>query len=74
MSDYIQWMVLFSLVMVEGTGAQMAGYLLGYELAYGKWWRGDLIVGHFPFGGWITDKQWYLNEVKIVGFFYLIYD
>ena len=51
--------------MEEGKYAQMAGYLSWWELSLGKWWRSTIKVdGKYPYGGYLSDKKWYLNEVR----------
>ena len=29
-----------------------------------KWWRGDLVLGNYPYGGYLSDKKWHLNEAS----------
>ena len=53
-------------VIGEGTHAYMGGSLLPFELAMGRWYRSqEKMAGDYPFGGYLTNKKWHLNEVKI---------
>ena len=38
----------------------------------GKWWKGNLLLGNYPYVGFLSDKKWYLNEV-VDKFSYIIY-
>ena len=62
-------------VMGAGTHAWMTGVLSPYELDMGKkhhpdgnrtngWYRSkDKVAGINPYGGYLTNKKWHLNEV-----------
>ena len=62
-------------VMGAGTHAWMGGSLDPYDLAMGKkhhpegngtygWYRSkEKVAGHYPYGGYLTNKKWHLNEV-----------
>ena len=53
-------------VIREGTHAYMGGSLLPFELAMGRWYRSqEKVAGDYPFGGYLTNKKWHLNEVMI---------
>ena len=53
-------------IHLEGTHGYVYSYLLPEELETGKWWRStEHIPGLSPYGGWITRKNWYLNEVLL---------
>ena len=53
-------------VIGAGTHAYMAGSLLPHHLAMGRWYRSkENLAGHNPYGGYLTNKKWHLNEVKI---------
>ena len=53
-------------VMGAGTHAMMAGSMPPYYLAMGKWHRSkDKLAGNNPYSGYLTNKKWYLNEVKV---------
>ena len=50
-------------VMGKGTHAYMLGSLMPYELAMGRWHRSkEKLAGDHPYAGYLTDKQWHLNE------------
>ena len=51
-------------VIDGGTHAYMTGYLASYELDMGKWHRSNKkVAGLYPYGGYLTNKKWHLNEV-----------
>ena len=53
-------------VIGAGTHAWMGSSLLSYKLALGKWHRSqETLAGDYPFGGYLTNKKWPLNEVNI---------
>ena len=55
---------LYYNVIEKGTHAYVHHYLYPIELSMGRWWRStEHIPGMYPYGGWITRKNWYLNEV-----------
>ena len=50
-------------VMGAGTHAQLQGQLWPDELAMGRWHRSkEKLAGDHPYAGYLTDKQWHLNE------------
>ena len=32
--------------------------------SFGRWWRGNSVLGHYPHGGYLSDKKWHLNEAS----------
>ena len=53
-------------VIGEGTHAFMGGYLSPIELAFGRWYRSEeRVSGFYPLNGYLSDKKWYLNEVRV---------
>ena len=49
----------------KGTHANVYSYLYPEELVMGKWWRSTEHIPYiFPYGGWPTKINWYLNEVQ----------
>ena len=47
----------------EGTSVVEIGYLLDYELEYGKWHRSsDRKGGELPYGSYMMNKKWSLEE------------
>ena len=64
-------------VIGSGTHAFMGGHLHPYYLALGKkhhpdgnrtngWYRSkEKLAGKYPYGGYLTNKKWNLNEVKV---------
>ena len=52
---------------VNGTGthAFMGGHLHPYYLARARWHRSkEKLAGKYPYGGYLTNKKWHLNEVN----------
>ena len=53
-------------VMGKGTHATMAADLAPYELSMGRWYRSnEKVAGKYPYGGYLTNKKWHLNEVNV---------
>ena len=53
-------------VIGNGTHAKMAAALFPNELAMGRWHRSkERVAGKYPYGGFLTNKKWNLNEVKV---------
>ena len=51
-------------VIGAGTHAYMGGALADYELSLGNWSRSkEKLSGWNPYGGYLTNKKWHLNEV-----------
>ena len=51
-------------VIGAGTHALMGPYVGGRERAMGRWYRSEeRVSGVFPYGGYLTNKKWHLNEV-----------
>ena len=51
-------------VIGAGTHALMTYSLAPYELAMGRWHRSkEKVAGFYPYGGYLTNKKWHLNEV-----------
>ena len=63
-------------VMGSGTHAYMAGMLSTYVRNLGRWHRSKKkLSGEHPFGGYLTNKNWHLNEVKYPNnYFVYIFD
>ena len=56
----------------KGTHANVYSYLQPHELKMGKWWRStEHIPGIYPYFGYITRVNWYLNEVIFAIFFFM---
>ena len=54
-------------VIGNGTHAYMIGDLYPYYLAMGRWHRSkEKLAGHHPYGGYLTNKKWHLNEVMSI--------
>ena len=61
-------------VIGAGTHAMMTAYLDQWELAFGEnkeinsgrgWYRSkEKVAGKYPYGGYLTNKKWHLNEVN----------
>ena len=53
-------------VIGAGTHAQVSTSVAQYELAMGKWHRSkEKVAGKYPYGGYLTNKKWHLNEVNV---------
>ena len=53
-------------VMGAGTHAYMSAYLEPTWLDMGRWHRSkEKLAGNNPFAGYLTNKKWNLNEVKL---------
>ena len=60
-------------VIGAGTHAYMGSYIGPWELSLGEneeinsgrgWYRSkEKVAGRFPYGGYLTNKKWHLNEV-----------
>ena len=51
-------------VIGAGTHAYMIGYLSGWEMSLGRWYRSkEKVAGKNPYAGYLTNKKWHLNEV-----------
>ena len=52
-------------VIGAGTHAWMGGDLSNpWALSLGRWYRSkEKVSGIFPYGGYLTNKKWHLNEV-----------
>ena len=59
------WTLTEDGIIKNGTHAFMYSFLSEWHKGLGKWWRGDLVLGNFPYGGYLSDKNWYLNEEDI---------
>ena len=53
-------------IIGNGTHAYMSSYQSQWEKSLGRWWQGDLVLGNFPYGGYLSDKKWYLNEAFVI--------
>ena len=49
-------------IIGNGTHAIMIYGLGPMEKSFGRWWKGNLVLGNFPYGGYLSDKKWHLNE------------
>ena len=51
-------------IIGNGTHAKW-DFALGYgEKSLGRWWRGNLVQGDYPYAGYLSDKKWHLNEAS----------
>ena len=60
-------------VIGKGTHAQMTSFLTPWDLYLGEnkeinsgrgWYRSkEKVAGKYPYGGYLTNKKWHLNEV-----------
>ena len=58
----------------KGTHAIIERYLTQEDLEFWNWWRSsESIPGPIPYSGWITRRNWYLNEVifAIISFLFM---
>ena len=53
-------------VIGAGTHAFMGGVLSSDYLDMGRWHQSkEKVSGHNPYAGYLTNKKWHLNEVKV---------
>ena len=51
-------------VIGNGTHTYMGGTLNWWYFSMGRWYRSkEKVDGKFPYGGYLTNKKWHLNEV-----------
>ena len=58
--EYDQWTVEF--VIEKGTHTFLGSYLTAWEKTLGRYWKGEKLEGDYPYGGYLSDKNWHLNE------------
>ena len=51
-------------IIGNGTHAQMSYALEPREKSLGRWWKGNLVQGDYPYAGYLSDKKWDLNEAS----------
>ena len=51
-------------IIGNGTHAMMLYGLIPSYKSFGRWWKGNLVMGNFPYGGYLSDKKWHLNEAS----------
>ena len=51
-------------IIGNGTHAIMSFTIMGKWKSLGRWWRGNLVLGNYPYGGYLSDKKWHLNEAS----------
>ena len=60
-------------IIGNGTHAQMSYALEPREKSLGRWWKGNLVMGDYPYTGYLSDKKWHLNEATdIFSFIFLL--
>ena len=42
----------------------MSHMLSAWRASLGRWWKGNLVLGNYPYGGYLSDKKWHLNEAS----------
>ena len=58
------WKLIEHGIIENGTHASMYYGLDSWKKSLGRWWRGNLVLGNFPYGGYLSDKKWHLNEAS----------
>ena len=58
------WHLIEDGIIGNGTHAQMSYSLTPYEKSLGRWWKGNLVQGDYPYAGYLSDKKWHLNEAS----------
>ena len=63
--DYVHFYNITEHDVIEaGTHAFLGDSLTWDELEFGKWHRSkEKVAGLYPYGGYLTNKKWHLNEV-----------
>ena len=51
-------------VIGKGTYVRMDYSLSSWEKSLGRWWKGNLVQGDYPYAGYLSDKKWHLNEAS----------
>ena len=51
-------------IIGNGTHAIYSFGLNPREKSLGRWWRGYLVLGDYPYSGYLSDKKWHLNEAS----------
>ena len=51
-------------IIGNGTHAIMSFFISGNQKK--KWWKGNLVHGNYPYGGYLSDKKWHLNEASVI--------
>ena len=51
-------------IIGNGTHAKWDYALDPWEKSLGRWWKGNLVTGNFPYAGYLSDKKWHLNEAS----------
>ena len=51
-------------IIGNGTHALMTFSLTPWEKSLGRWWEGNLVIGDYPYAGYLSDKKWQLNEAS----------
>ena len=51
-------------IIGNGTHARMGYGVNSWEISLGKWWKGNLVLGDYPYAGYLSDKKWHLNEAS----------
>ena len=49
-------------IIGNGTHGFMTYGLNPWSKSLGRWWKGNLVLGNLPYGGYLSDKKWLLNE------------
>ena len=58
--DYADYFDLIEQGIIgNGTHAYIS---YGLRESPGKWWQGNMVLGNYPYGGYLSDKKWHLNE------------
>ena len=60
-------------IIGNGTHARMTHVLNPWQKSLGRWWKGNLVMGDYPYAGYLSDKKWHLNEATdIFSFVFLL--
>ena len=51
-------------IIGNGTHAKATFVLDQWEKSLGRWWKGNLVQGDYPYAGYLSDKKWHLNEAS----------
>ena len=49
-------------IIGNGTHVYISYRLTRRAKSLGRWWRGNVVQGNFPYSGYLSDKKWHLNE------------
>ena len=68
-----RWDLIENGTIGNGTHATMTNGLSNWDKSLGRWWKGNLVEGHYPYSGLISDKKWHLIEAFDIFSYFFCY-